>query len=254
MLTVGNMIVPTYGLAEHTVFVCSGGRQVLTIDQRALLEENRIVVEEEEELVFNATSHSMLIHSHMADGKSSLIAPASSHSVRIVGCGYPGRAEGVQAKIVSIAGEDKGETVQELPEGHVGEIWLDSPSKAQGYWEQKQQSEHDFRAQLPTDTERVYLRTGDMGFMYKGELFICGRSKDLIILGGSNHYPQDIERTVEQGVASFIRAGCSAAFAIGMNQITESAKEKKGSLSSYLSSRDGNEVVVYMAEVSRNHN
>eukprot|EP01039_Chlorochromonas_danica_P004978 gene4978-5466_t len=239
-----DVIVPTYGLAEHTVFVCSGGRQVLTVDQRALLEENRIVVEEEEELVFNATSHSMLIHNHIADGK-----PSSSHSVRLVGCGYPGRAEGVHAKIVSTAGEDKGESVQELPEGHVGEIWLDSPSKAQGYWEQKQLSEHDFHAQLPTDTERVYLRTGDMGFMYKSELFICGRSKDLIILGGSNHYPQDIERTVEQGVASFIRAGCSAAFAIAMNQITQSAKEKKGTLSSYLSSRDGNEVVIYMAEL-----
>ena len=69
-----------------------------------------------------------------------------------------------------------------------------------------------------------YLRTGDLGFIYKGELFICGRSKDLIIVRGSNHYPQDIERTAEKAEPR-LRPGCSAAFSLvssGTTQHTES--------------------------------
>lgn len=58
-----------------------------------------------------------------------------------------------------------------------------------------------------------YLSTGDLGFLHKGELYICGRSKDLIIVRGSNHYPQDIERTAERSEPS-LRAGCSAAFSV----------------------------------------
>ncbi|CAM9760670.1 unnamed protein product, partial [Sphacelaria rigidula] len=65
------------------------------------------------------------------------------------------------------------------------------------------------------DWSQGYLRTGDEGFMHRGELFICGRIKDLIIIAGRNHYPQDLERTAERGRdAESIRPGCSAAFSV----------------------------------------
>ena len=65
----------------------------------------------------------------------------------------------------------------------------------------------------PSSSAEEYLSTGDLGFLHKEELFICGRSKDLIIVRGSNHYPQDIERTAERAEPS-LRAGCSAAFSV----------------------------------------
>lgn len=234
-----NVVVPTYGLAEHTVFVCSGGRQVLTVDKHALLEQNRVQVLEEEELVYNASAHGM---------QANHPVPESAHNLRIVGCGFPGRGEGVRAIITSPAdGEDGNRAVTTLPDLEVGEIWLDSLSKAQGYWQQPVLSEHDFHAVLDSNDGHSYLRTGDMGFMYKDELFICGRSKDMIILGGSNHYPQDLERTVEQGLPDAIRAGCTAAIALSTNQLLESMKVK-GHLQN-LSFKDGGEAVIYMAEL-----
>ncbi len=112
----------------------------------------------------------------------------------------------------------------------MGEIWVNSPSKAQGYWDRPEISEECFHATYSnanaaaaaaaateltngTPPSSSYLRTGDMGFIVKGELFICGRIKDLIIIRGANHYPQDIERTAENA-SSFLRAGCSGAFAV----------------------------------------
>jgi acyl-CoA synthetase (AMP-forming)/AMP-acid ligase II len=65
----------------------------------------------------------------------------------------------------------------------------------------------------PSSSAEEYLSTGDLGFLHNEELFICGRSKDLIIVRGSNHYPQDIERTAERAEPS-LRAGCSAAFSV----------------------------------------
>ena len=65
----------------------------------------------------------------------------------------------------------------------------------------------------PNSASDDFLSTGDLGFLHNEELFICGRSKDLIIVRGSNHYPQDIERTAERAEPS-LRAGCSAAFSV----------------------------------------
>lgn len=101
-----------------------------------------------------------------------------------------------------------------LEEDMVGEVWLDSPSKTVGYWGK---SRDDFTATLP-GVEGEYLRTGDLGFMHNGELFICGRLKDLIIVRGRNHYPQDIERCVE-GISEKMRPGRSAAFGVSGGRI-----------------------------------
>ena len=87
------------------------------------------------------------------------------------------------------------------------------------YWGNEQKSKEDFFAPGPPadgDPEgfqRLYLRTGDLGFIYDSELYVCGRSKDLIIIRGRNHYPQDLERCIEKA-DPLLRPGCSAAFSI----------------------------------------
>lgn len=95
----------------------------------------------------------------------------------------------------------------------VGEIWLSGPSAAQGYWGQPEATERTFRARLADTQEGPFLRTGDLGFLRNGELFVTGRLKDLIIVRGRNVYPQDIELTVEQSHTA-LRAGNGAAFAV----------------------------------------
>jgi acyl-CoA synthetase (AMP-forming)/AMP-acid ligase II len=97
--------------------------------------------------------------------------------------------------------------------GCVGEIWLAGPSVAAGYWNRPEETTRTFGARIAGSDAGPYLRTGDLGFMEKGELFITGRMKDAIVVRGRNHYPQDIERTVEQCHAA-LRPGCGAAFAI----------------------------------------
>lgn len=95
----------------------------------------------------------------------------------------------------------------------VGEIWVSGPSIAQGYWQQPEATERTFHAYVAETGEGPFLRTGDLGFLKDGELFVTGRIKDLIIIRGRNYYPQDIELTVEQS-NEVIRPNCCAAFAI----------------------------------------
>ena len=172
------VIFPTYGLAEHTVFVCSGGKQRLTV-AKSKLEVDGIV-----EVVKDANK-----------GEFSTM----------IGCGFPSN-QNVDARIVNI------ESLKEEKEDCVGEIWLNSPSKAAGYFNMPEESKEDFHATLAGSSVE-YLRTGDLGFLHGGELFICGRLKDLIIVGGRNYYPQDIEATAEAS-STLVRPGCSAAFTV----------------------------------------
>ena len=97
-------------------------------------------------------------------------------------------------------------------DGEVGEIWVSSPSVAQGYWRRPEQTALTFKATIVGE-EGEWLRTGDLGVMRDGELFIAGRLKDLLIVRGAKHYPQDIELTVE-GQHEAVRPGCCAAFAL----------------------------------------
>ena len=103
------------------------------------------------------------------------------------------------------------ETLKSAAPDQVGEIWVSGPSVAQGYWSRKEETQHTFRAHLVDTGEGPFLRTGDLGFIQDGELFITGRLKDLIIIRGLNHYPQDIESTVDRSHAR-LRPGNSAAF------------------------------------------
>ena len=94
------------------------------------------------------------------------------------------------------------ETRIENPAGKVGEIWVHGDNVASGYWRNPQQSERTFGGRLvdpsPGTPEGPWLRTGDLGVMSEGELFIIGRIKDLLIVDGRNHYPDDIEATIQE--------------------------------------------------------
>ncbi|MCA1565806.1 MAG: AMP-binding protein, partial [Acidobacteria bacterium] len=95
----------------------------------------------------------------------------------------------------------------------VGEVWVSGPGVTRGYWNRPEENEEIFRAHLNDTGEGPFLRTGDLGFIRNGELFITGRIKDLIIIRGLNHYPQDIELTVERSHPA-LRRGGGAAFSI----------------------------------------
>lgn len=176
---------PCYGMAETTLIV-SGGEKTApplykTFDAEAL--EKHWVVP--------------------ASGES-------PNSRTLVSCGGQ-----IPHHLVAIAHP---ETLTRCVPGEVGEIWVSGASIAQGYWNQPEESRSTFKAYLADTGEGPFLRTGDLGFLENGfldkpELFVTGRLKDLIIISGHNHYPQDIERTVEQSHPA-IRPTCSAAFSV----------------------------------------
>jgi len=171
---------PCYGLAEATLFA-SGGLKAAPPVVCTVLSE--------------ALEHDCVI-----------AAPGGAHGTQtLVGCGQ--RLEGQEILIVHP------ETLTRCSPDEVGEIWIAGPSVAQGYWNQPEDTERIFGAYLADTGEGPFLRTGDLGFLKDGELFVTGRLKDLIIVDGRNHYPQDVELTVEQSHPS-LRPGCCAAFSV----------------------------------------
>jgi acyl-CoA synthetase (AMP-forming)/AMP-acid ligase II len=129
---------------------------------------------------------------------------AGADALEMVGCGPPN--DGLRLAIVD---PQDGRPVSE---GSIGEIWVRGDSIAEGYFAAPEATAATFGARLP-DGEGPYLRTGDLGFMHEGELFIAGRIKDLIIVNGRNLYPQDIEQSVQAGRPALI-AGRGAAFPV----------------------------------------
>lgn len=105
------------------------------------------------------------------------------------------------------------ETGVRCPPDRVGEIWVAGDSVGHGYWMRVEDTAATFVNKLADDPVHTFVRTGDLGFMLDGQLYVCGRAKDLIIVRGANHYPQDIELTVERTHPA-IRPGCVAAFAV----------------------------------------
>lgn len=202
-------MVPGYGLAEHTVYVCDGGMQQLVVDREALESTGKVIA-------------------------------TPNNGVCMVGLGSP--PPSAQVKILIVDAQTK----EKLAGGCVGEIWVTSRSKSSEYFGLQEQSQRDLHAKLqqqgglrsnrestsgsqsslpqhredlprePATEEELaleWLRTGDLGFVYQGELFVCGRIKDLIIVRGRNHFPQDLERTAEAAGLNKIRPGCVGAFA-----------------------------------------
>ena len=104
-------------------------------------------------------------------------------------------------------------TNRRCSEGTEGEIWIAGPHVAKGYWRRPDETREVFEACLSETGEGPFLRTGDLGYLINGELYITGRLKELIILHGKNHYPHDIEATVATSHPS-LRPNCGAAFSV----------------------------------------
>jgi acyl-CoA synthetase (AMP-forming)/AMP-acid ligase II len=168
---------PGYGLAEATLKVAAVRRQdtpVFLTVQAADLERNRV----------------------------RLAAAGQPDSRTLVGCG-PWLLD-TQVVIVHP------DTATRCGPDEVGEIWVAGTSVAQGYWNRPEDTARTFQAYLAESGQGPFLRTGDLGFVYQGQIFITGRLKDLIIVEGRNHYPQDIEFTVEQCHPALRPGGCAA--------------------------------------------
>jgi amino acid adenylation domain-containing protein len=173
---------PAYGLAEATVFA-SGG-----------LKDKAPVVRP-----FKGTE----LERHRA-----ITAAAGDDDVRhLVGCGRPWLDETIAVV--------HPETLTRCSTDEVGEIWLSGSNVAKGYWQRPEETACTFGARL-ADGAGPFLRTGDLGFVQDGELFIVGRLKDMMIIRGLNHYPQDIELTVEN-VHPALQPNAGAAFSVDVD-------------------------------------
>lgn len=171
---------PCYGMAETTLIVTGGSKHeypVIRPFKKNDLVEHRVVRTTEDD----------------RDGR------------RLVGCGQVLEEE--EVLIVHP------ETRRPLPDDQIGEIWINSPSAGLGYWHRPVETKETFQARLNPDNGKMYVRSGDLGFMDRGELFVAGRLKDMIIVRGVNRYPQDIEATVEHCHALTRSGGC-ASFAV----------------------------------------
>ncbi|MEW2354348.1 fatty acyl-AMP ligase [Spirillospora sp. NPDC029432] len=175
--------VPAYGLAEATVYVSSSSRYekptIRAFDRDAL----------------NA-------------GEARPCERDDERATVMVGCGTP---YGQHVAIVDPA------TRERLPDGRVGEIWINGPNVTAGYWGRPEATAETFQAALAGDRgdlpEHPWLRSGDLGVLHDGELYVTGRIKDLVIIDGRNHYPQDIEYTA-YNAHDGVRREYVAAFAV----------------------------------------
>ncbi|MEU2038836.1 HAD-IIIC family phosphatase [Nocardia niwae] len=147
--------------------------------------------------------------------EATLIVSAAELGARPTVILPPGRSElvgvGRAADGLSVVVVDP-ERHTECGEGAEGEIWVSGTSVAAGYFDNEAATAETFRARLEGD-DRAFLRTGDLGFLSGGELFVTGRRKDLLIIDGKNHYPQDLELTAETAHET-VRPGCVAAFSV----------------------------------------
>ena len=170
---------PLYGMAEATLLISSGQRGAGPVIRTVSLEAFR---------------------------RNQIVAPISGGDVhRMVGCG-----RNIIGQRIAIVDP---ETRRRLDAERIGEVWVGGPHICKGYWYNRDATRATFQAHIEGEDE-CWLRTGDLGFMdQSGELFITGRIKDLIIVRGINHYPQDIENTVYDSHPA-LRRHCGAAFSV----------------------------------------
>jgi acyl-CoA synthetase (AMP-forming)/AMP-acid ligase II/acyl carrier protein len=171
---------PCYGMAEATLMVSGSVKSALVTTKK--IQKNALEC------------------NHIIDA-----AVNEDDLITLVGCGRV-----VLQQQIVIANP---ETLTRCHPDEVGEIWVSGSSIGHGYWNRPEETAQTFHAYLQDTKEGPFLRTGDLGFLHNGELFITGRAKDLIIIRGRNLYPQDIELTTERSHTS-LRIGSSAAFAV----------------------------------------
>ncbi|MHB1947657.1 MAG: aminotransferase class I/II-fold pyridoxal phosphate-dependent enzyme [Gammaproteobacteria bacterium] len=175
---------PVYGLAEATLIVSASAKRTW-----------------EEPLFVSKTM--------LREGKStSFESHSKTTTVSLISCG-----QNPKNHVIKIVNPH---TLEVLPDNEVGEIWVSGPSIAAGYWNNPTLTETTLKAKLPGQPDTTYLRTGDLGFLHEKELFVTGRAKDLIIINGVNHYPQDIEQSIAEVHPAFQPHG-TAAFTIEHN-------------------------------------
>lgn len=190
------MFCPAYGLAEHTVGVtinsCDAPPVHLHVVRSALEQLGKVYVVDIDDPSTN---------------------PTGARTVALVGSGTTHLDTDV--RIVRL--DEDGQPVADLGPDEVGEIWVSSPSKTAGYHKLPALTEAAFFAKLPgSDGQQTYLRTGDLGFLssHTGELFVCGRQKEMIIVAGKNHFSEDIELTLAEHGGHLVRPGRIAAFSL----------------------------------------
>jgi 8-amino-7-oxononanoate synthase len=164
---------PCYGLAEATLMV-TGGRRLGPLRSRSFSVNPQTTTDD---------------------------APVVGGTSRLVGCGSKFGDDDI--RIVDPT------TLQECAPGEVGEIWVAGPGVSTGYWNKPASSQETFAGSLDGSSLR-YLRTGDLGLVDQGELFVTGRSKETIIVRGVNYYPADLEQEVEEACADLPHGGCAA--------------------------------------------
>jgi acyl-CoA synthetase (AMP-forming)/AMP-acid ligase II len=169
---------PVYGMAESTLFTTGTGQEC-------------------------APTVLSVARDQLAQGRARE-ERNSDAALRLVSCGPAGL--GTRVIITDPA------TQRTLPDGTVGEVWISGPSVATGYWRNPEKTEEAFCASPSDVADGPFLRTGDLGFMHRDELFVTGRLKDVIIIRGRNHYPQDLENCA-QGCHPYLAKGRGAAVA-----------------------------------------
>ncbi|KUI08731.1 fatty-acid--CoA ligase [Mycolicibacterium acapulense] len=190
-------IKPSYGLAEATLFVSTtpmDAEPTITPVDRDELNVGRFVPVSED----------------------------SPKAVPQAGAGKIGIAE--WAVIVD------NDTATELPDGQIGEVWISGQNMGTGYWGKPEETIATFQNILKSRTnpshaegatdDQTWVRTGDLGAYYDGELYITGRVKDLVIIDGRNHYPQDLEYSAQEATKA-LRTGFVAAFSVPANQLPD---------------------------------
>jgi len=176
---------PCYGLAEATLLAAGGsgslGAPLLYVDRDALATGSAVVLD---------TDESVLVST---DTSAAASKTTPSEQRRLVSCGEPGA--GMTLRIVDPV------SLRGVPEGQVGEIWLQGPSVTSGYWQREELNARQFQAFIAEEPHAgEFCRTGDLGFLHENRLFVTGRCKDVIILRGRNLYPQDLEATVKAAI------------------------------------------------------
>nr|WP_157535464.1 long-chain-fatty-acid--AMP ligase FadD32 [Nocardia inohanensis] len=198
-------IKPCYGMAEATLFVSATRRE----------DAARVVYVDRAEL--NA-------------GRMTEVTPDAPNAVSQVSCGYVALSQ--WAVIVDP------ETGAEKPDGEVGEIWLHGKNMGIGYWGRPEETQATFKNRLVTrqptgshaegaEPDAIWMRTGDFGSYLDGELYITGRVKDLVIVDGRNHYPQDLEYSAQES-STALRPGFVAAFSVSANELPVEVITTKG--------------------------
>ncbi|MBY6687723.1 AMP-binding protein [Rhodococcus sp. BP-149] len=198
-------IKPSYGMAEATLFVSSTKHS----DEAKVIHVDR---------------------TELNSGRVVQVAEGTPNSIPQVSCGYVARSQ--WAAIVDA------DSASEVPDGHVGEIWLHGENIGKGYWGREKETSETFHNKLVSrQTENSHadgaaeganwMRTGDFGVYVDGELYITGRVKDLVIVDGRNHYPQDLEASA-QDASTALRPGFVAAFAVPANQLPDFVFEHGG--------------------------